>query len=104
MAATRPKKKLPMGVILKGNLIRLGHVAVTVPATDIANAISKLTGKSVSRQRISAMLSAPNIEHETLEQLAKAIGVKADELTRDVELQDMLSGVQKAIESDRSLP
>ncbi len=104
MASTRPKKKLPMGVILKGNLIRLGHVAVTVTATDIANAIAKLTGKSVSRQRISALLSAANIEDETIAQLAKAIGVKPEELTRDVELEDMLKGIQKAIETDRSLP
>jgi hypothetical protein len=42
------------------------------------------TGKTMSRQRISALCNSVRIQPDTIAMLAKALGVKADELTKPV--------------------
>lgn len=76
----------PIGPTLARNLYRLGYADIVVRSTDLAKLVSEKTGKSITRQRISAMMNAVRIEPDTIETLAKALGVKPSELTRAVEI------------------
>lgn len=83
---SRPKKDKTakaIGPILKKNLYRLGYGRIEVNAVEVAKLVAAKTGKSLSRQRISAMMNAVHIEPATIDQLAKGLGVKASELTQE---------------------
>lgn len=75
----------PIGPILERNLHRLGHADIQVRVSKLSDLIKKRTGFTMSRQRLSAIMNAVRVEPETIEVIAKAIGVSPDELTRDDE-------------------
>ncbi len=75
----------PDGEVLAENLMRLGYVRTIVAATDVTKVVTERLGKherTISRQRLSAMLNAIHIRPETIETLAKGLGVKAAELMK----------------------
>lgn len=72
----------PIGPILAANLIRLGYAKVIVQTDKISRLVCEKTGKTMSRQRISAILNAVRVTPSTIKTLADAIGVKPSELTR----------------------
>lgn len=72
----------PDGSVLAENLIRLGYAETVVRTTEIARLVTEKTGKSMSRQRIASLLNAITIRPETIEQLAKGLGVDPKELTK----------------------
>ena len=80
------KKKIetdePIGPRLAANLYRLGYGDVVIRHAEIARLVSEKSGQSFSRQRVATILNAVRVEPETIELIAKAIGVKSDELTR----------------------
>ena len=76
----------PIGPILAKNLYRLGLADIVVRTTEVAELIAKETGRRITRQRISAIVNAVKVEQETIDLIAKAIGVDPSELTRDVEV------------------
>lgn len=73
----------PVGPLLFKNFVRLGYGSMVVRAADIAEQVTKKTGKRISRQRISAITNAVRVEPETIELIAKGLGVKKEELLRD---------------------
>ena len=77
----------PIGPLLVRNLYRLGFADMVVRSAEIARRIEAKTGKPMSRQRISAMMNAVNVDPETIELLAKGIGVKPAELLRDTTIE-----------------
>jgi hypothetical protein len=83
MARSKAKSDRPIGPTLAKNLLRLGHADIVVRATDLAEKVRAKTGKPMTRQRISMLMNAVRVEDETIATLAKAIGVKPDELTKD---------------------
>jgi hypothetical protein len=83
MARTKAKDDRAIGPLLAKNLLRLGHADIVVRATDLADKVRAKTGKPMTRQRISMLMNAVRVEDETIATLAKAIGVKPEELTRD---------------------
>jgi transcriptional regulator with XRE-family HTH domain len=72
----------PDGTVLKENLIRLGFYDKVIRTTEIAQRVTEKTGKSMSRQRIANLLNAIRISPETIQAIAKGLGVKPEELTR----------------------
>ena len=72
----------PDGSVLAENLVRLGFAETVVRTTEIARLVSEKTGKPMSRQRIANLLNAINIRQETINQLAKGLGVDPKELTK----------------------
>lgn len=72
----------PIGPLIMVNLLRLGHADIVVRASELSRLVAEKTGKSMSRQRISAMMNAVRVEPETIEALAKGLGVKPSELTK----------------------
>ena len=72
----------PDGSVLAENLIRLGYAETVVRTTEIARLVSEKTGKPMSRQRIANLLNAINIRQETIDQLAKGLGVDPKELMK----------------------
>ena len=86
MAKAKPTVAEPIGPLLARNLFRLGFADVVVRSTELAGLVSKKTGRTMTRQRISALMNAVRVEPETVELLAKAVGVKAAELTRPIEI------------------
>jgi hypothetical protein len=86
MAKARPAATDPIGPLLAANLFRLGHADIVVRATALSGLIAKKTDRTMTRQRISALMNAVHVEPETVELLAKALGVKPAELTRRVEM------------------
>jgi hypothetical protein len=85
--AAMPRRKpsdgeTPAGTILAENLIRLGYADTVIRATEIANLVTKKTGKNMSRQRVANLLNAINISPETIKMIAEGLGVKPEELTR----------------------
>lgn len=83
MALAKARDDRAIGPILARNLLRLGHADIVVRATDLAEKVRAKTGKPMTRQRISMLMNAVRVEEETIATLAKAIGVKPEELTRD---------------------
>src|SRR4051812_42153404 len=79
-------KDKPIGPRLVNNLFRLGFADIVVRSAEIARLVEKKTGKGMTRQRISAMMNAVRVESETVELLAKGLGVKPADLLRDVEV------------------
>jgi hypothetical protein len=77
----------PIGPTLAKNLYRLGFADLVVRSAEIARLVEKKTGKTMTRQRISALMNAVRVEPKTIELLAKAIGVKPAELLRDVTIE-----------------
>jgi hypothetical protein len=75
-----------VGPMLVKNLFRLGFADIVVRSAEIARLVEKKTGKTMTRQRISAMMNAVRVEPETIELLAKAIGVKPAELLKDIRI------------------
>jgi hypothetical protein len=80
------KKKVgtdePIGPLVAENLYRLGYGDIVIRNAEIARLVSEKTGQSFSRQRVASILNAVRVEPETIELVAKAIGVKPAELTR----------------------
>jgi hypothetical protein len=64
------------------NLLRLGW-ADLVPQSERISRLAREAGLEFSRQRVSAIMNAVRVEPETIELIARAIGVKPSELTRD---------------------
>jgi hypothetical protein len=76
----------PIGPLLVKNLYRLKFADIVVRSGEIATLVSEKTGKPISRQRVSQLMNAVRVEPETLEMLAKGLGVKVAELLRDEEV------------------
>ncbi len=79
---TPPPDDTPVGPLLVRNLHRLGYADIVVRSAEIARLVSEKTGKSISRQRVAQLMNAVRVEPETIELLAKGLGVKASELTK----------------------
>jgi hypothetical protein len=73
----------PMGPTLAANLERLGFAESVIKTTEVAKLVREKTGKPMSRQRIAALLNAVRITDQTLELIAKGLGVHPRELTRE---------------------
>ena len=73
----------PIGPILARNLERLGYVDKVIRVGEIAEKVRAKSSKGFSRQRMSQILNAVRVENETLELIAKGLGVKVADLTRD---------------------
>jgi hypothetical protein len=70
----------PDGSVLKRNLIRLGFSEHVVKTTEIAALVAQKTGKKMSRQRVANLLNAIRITSETIQTIAKGLGVKPEDL------------------------
>jgi hypothetical protein len=84
-AMARMKKPIPkpegdIGPIIEKTLIRLGHAQNVVKLTDVCRLIKERTGKTISRQRLAAILKANSVEDGTIEMIAKGVGVSPAEL------------------------
>lgn len=96
VAKPQPKEKVagdqarpisqPIGPLLAQNLFRLGYADIVVKSTKLSELVSERTGRTMTRQRISALMNAVRVEPETIALLAEGIGVKPAELTRPVEV------------------
>lgn len=75
---------VPDGTVLKENLYRLGFYEKVIRTTEIAHRVSEKTGKSMSRQRVANLLNAIRISPETIQAIAKGLGVKPEELMRPI--------------------
>jgi hypothetical protein len=82
MARRAAKPPEPMGPIVAENLFRLGYASIVVHSTELSNLVAENTDRTMSRQRIAALMNAVRIEPETLEVLAEAIGVDPCELLK----------------------
>jgi hypothetical protein len=82
MAKKKAEADGPVGPLLAANLYRLGYGDIVIRNADVARLVSEKTGQSFSRQRVASILNAVRVEPETIELLAKAIGVKPAELTK----------------------
>jgi hypothetical protein len=82
MAKKKVETDAPVGPLLVENLYRLGYGDIVIRNAEIARLVSEKTGQSFSRQRVASILNAVRVEPETVALLAKAIGVKPQELTR----------------------
>jgi hypothetical protein len=79
---TRDVIDQPIGPLLLWNLYRLGYADIVARSSEVAELVAKKAGKGITRQRISALMNAVRIEPETIELIAKGLGVKPAELTR----------------------
>lgn len=86
MAKRVGKPTKARGPLLKRNLFRLGHAEIVVPVQDLVKLVEAKTGESISRQRLHQMLNAVDVPDEVIATIAKALGVKPDELLRDEEV------------------
>jgi hypothetical protein len=77
-----------IGPVLAHNFYRLGYGDVVIRHAEISKLVKKKTGKKMSRQRIAAILNAVRVSDETIETLAKAVGVKVDELTKPPDISE----------------
>lgn len=77
---------VPIAFLIVNNLLRLGFADIVVRSSELSALVAEKTGKPVSRQRISAIMNAVRVEPETIEAIAKGIGVKPAELTRKVRI------------------
>jgi hypothetical protein len=73
---------IPSGDVIAENLARLGYADQVIRLSEIAQRIGDTTGKKVSRQRIANILGSLRVYPDTVEMLAKGLGVKAEELTK----------------------
>lgn len=71
-----------IGPYVAKNMLRLGYAEIVPRSTEIARLVTEKTGRTISRQRISAIVNSVNVEPETIDLLATAMGVEAEELTR----------------------
>jgi hypothetical protein len=71
-----------MGTILFENLERLGYVDRVARSAEIARLVKEKTGRSITRQRVQQLLNAVKISPETIELLARGLGVKPTDLTK----------------------
>lgn len=84
------------GELLAANLVRLGYADLVIRTSEVADTVSERTGKKLSRQRVFNLLNSIHIRPETFEQIAKGLGVKVSELTRDIDLEDAFVEHRKA--------
>jgi hypothetical protein len=82
MAKKKAESNEPIGPLLAENLYRLGYGDIVIRNAEIARLVTEKTGQSFSRQRVASILNAVRVEPETIELVAKAIGVKVTELTK----------------------
>jgi hypothetical protein len=75
----------PVGPRLVKNLFKLGYADIVVRSAEIARIVSERTGRKLTRQRVSALMNAVRVEPETIELLAKGLGVKPADLLKDDE-------------------
>lgn len=73
---------IPTGDVIAENLVRLGYADQVIRVSEIASLILERTGKKVSRQRIANILGSLRVYPDTVEMLAKGLGVKPEELTK----------------------
>ena len=73
----------PMGPIVAKNLSRIGLTSTSVNTAEVARLVTAKTGKSMSRQRVASILNQVKISDRTIEMLAKAVGLKPDDLLKD---------------------
>lgn len=78
-------KDAPIGPTLAANLHRLGWATLAVKSSELSELVNTKTKKKMTRQRISSMMNAVRVERETIEAIAKAIGVKASDLTKPID-------------------
>lgn len=83
MARAKAKVDRPMGPAIARNLLRLGYASIVPHATQLSSLVAAKTDKTMTRQRISLLMNAVNVEPATVATLAKAIGVKPEELLRE---------------------
>lgn len=76
------KAEPPIGPMIAENLLRLGYADIVVRSSELAKLVAEKTGRSMSRQRISAIMNAVRVDDQTVATLAEAIGVEPEELTR----------------------
>lgn len=82
-AVAMPRKaEAPIGPVLAENLLRLGYADIFVRSSELARLVAEKTGRTMSRQRISAIMNAVRVDPDTVATLAEAIGVRPEELTR----------------------
>lgn len=72
-----------VGPVLVKNLHRLGFADLTIRSAELSRLVAAKTGKTMSRQRISAIANSVRVERATLDILAEAIGVETAELLKD---------------------
>lgn len=82
MAKKKVEVSEPIGPVLAENLYRLGYGDIVIRNAEVARLVAEKTGQSFSRQRVASILNAVRVEPETIELLARALGVKAEELTK----------------------
>lgn len=73
----------PVGPLITKNLIRLGYAETIIRSAEVARLVTEKTGKTMSRQRVSAITNAVRVAPETIAAIAKGLGVKPEELLRD---------------------
>jgi hypothetical protein len=73
----------PVGPLVAECLLRLGYADIVPKASKIAGLVSKKTGKTMTRQRISALMNAVHVEPETIQMLADSLGVEPEDLLED---------------------
>lgn len=82
MARRSVKPGEPIGPIIAQNLYRLGYADIVVRSTELSRLISENTGRSMSRQRVAAVMNSVNVDPDTIATIADAIGVDPSELTK----------------------
>lgn len=73
----------PIGPLMLKNLLKVGLAEIVAKSSAISRLVEEKTGKKMSRQRVSALMNAVNVEPETIALIAKAAGMKPSELLRD---------------------
>lgn len=88
----RPRRVRPapgepgMGPILRMNFCRLGYSDLVVRVGEVADKVTANTGKKMTKQRVSGLLNAVRATPETIETLARGLGVEVSELLRPIDV------------------
>jgi hypothetical protein len=70
-----------VGSIIKQTLINMGYVEEpAVKLTEVARIVTEKTDKNLSKQRLKAILEADRVSAETLNWLARGLGISVAEL------------------------
>jgi len=74
----------PIGPILAANFARLGYSETVTKTSEVARLVSENSGRKITRQRISNLLNAVRVNQETLDMIAKGLGVNPKELVKRI--------------------